>query len=126
MKASSRFNSLKISKKCERTSPSFKKHPYTRSPKEPEEPPLKEPPLKGHGRGADALELAARERGLEQVRRVDGALRRPGADERVPRCERAARACKKIDFLSADFRINLTRLVLGCIKAVANRYSFAA
>ena len=77
-------------------------------------------------RRADALELAARERGLEQVRRVDGALRRPGADERVPRCERAARACKKIDFLSADFRINLTRLVLGCIKAVANRYSFAA
>ena len=34
-------------------------------------------------RGADALELAARQRRLEDVRRVDGALGRAGTDERV-------------------------------------------
>ena len=35
------------------------------------------------GGGADALELTASERGLEDVRRVDGALRRAGSDEGV-------------------------------------------
>ena len=34
-------------------------------------------------RRADALELAAGERRLEHVRRVDGALRATGADDRV-------------------------------------------
>ena len=37
------------------------------------------------GGGADALQLPAGERRLEEVGGVDGALRRAGADERVPR-----------------------------------------
>src|SRR5439155_415399 len=35
------------------------------------------------GRRADALQFAARQRRLQDVRRVDGPFRRPGADERV-------------------------------------------
>ena len=40
-------------------------------------------PVLVEGGGADGVQLAAREHGLEQIRGVDGALRRAGPDHRV-------------------------------------------